>query len=108
MRRAPLSIGLLATLAAALPACNGCHSSKPYTPYTITDPPSASASASARPAGSAAPDGDAGPEAPSFAPVAATPAPGDGKSWPLEGGAAPVPSGHVFTEGLVFDADDDG
>jgi hypothetical protein len=106
MRRAHApSIGLLATLAAALPACDGCHAGKPYTPYTLTDPPSTSSSA--HPTGSAAP-GDAGAETPAFAPVTAAPAPGDGKSWPLEGGEVPVPAGHVFTEGLVFDADDDG
>lgn len=87
-----------------LPACDGCHGSKPYTPYTLADAPSAPGSASAAPASSA--DGvDAGP---AFAVIAATPAPGDGTRWPLEGGAVEAPPGHVFAQGLVADVDGDG
>jgi hypothetical protein len=40
--------------------------------------------------------------------VAGAAAPGDGKRWALEGGEAVPPVGHVFAEGLVFDADGDG
>jgi hypothetical protein len=39
--------------------------------------------------------------------VAAAAAPGDGQSWPIEGGAAAPPAGHAFAEGLVLDADGD-
>src|SRR5438045_3850485 len=103
MRRAH-DLPILAALLGALPGCDGCHASKPYTPYTLEGPrPSAGPEAGAPPP-------DAGPAAdggPAFAPVAATAPPGDGKSWPMEGGAAQPPAGHVFAEGLLFDADGD-
>jgi len=104
MRR-PHDLPILAALLAALPGCDGCHASKPYTPYTLSDPPRASAGLDA----GAAP-GDAGSPAdggPAFAPVAGTAPPGDGKSWPMEGGEAQPPAGHAFAEGLLFDADGD-
>jgi len=97
---------LLVTVLAALPACDGCHGSKPYTPYTLSDPPAASmdASTAAGEAGDAGAPGDGGP---GFVAVAAVAAPGDGKSWPLQSGAAQPPAGHAFAEGLVLDADGD-
>src|SRR5262249_51301530 len=98
-------VPILATLLAALPGCNGCHGSKPYTPYSLTDPP-----ASAHPDAGGGPVGGAGGAdgGVAFVAVPGAPPPGDGKSWPLEGGAASAPAGHVFAEGLVFDADGDG
>src|SRR4051812_37587262 len=77
-----------ALLSLAVAGCNGCRSSKPYTPYTLSDNPSASASGSSAP-GAGAPTEDM-PDAAS--PVDAGPAfpvvqgalpPGEGKSWPL-------------------------
>jgi hypothetical protein len=102
-----LPIAALLAAAAALPGCDGCHGSKPYTPYTLSDPPSASAAE----AGAGTVTGGAGslPDGgPAFAAVAATAAPGDGKHWPLEGGAVEPPAGHAFAVGLVLDADGDG
>ncbi len=95
---------LLVTSLTTLPACDGCHGAKPYTPYTLSDPPDASAGAEAGGARDAGgpDDGGAG-----FVAVPAAAAPGDGKSWPLPGGAAIPPPGHVFAQGLVFDADRD-
>src|SRR5579862_8771156 len=90
-------------LLAALPACDGCHTSKPYTPYTLTDPPPASASAAA----SSPADAGAAP-GPAFAALPGIPPPGDGSTWPLAGGAAQPPSGHTFVTGLVLDVDGDG
>ena len=102
-RAAPALVALLA----AVPACDGCHASKPYTPYTLSDPPRTSASATTTAAGGDpdAPAGAGGDGGPAFA--AATAAPGDGKSWPLEGGASEAPAGFAFVDGLVFDADGD-
>jgi hypothetical protein len=101
MRRAHVSSIALALLA-LLPACDGCHGGKPYTPYTLTDtPPSASTAPSAAPP---PPPADGG----TFAAVPATPAPGDGTRWPLEGGAVEAPPGHAFAQGLVMDMDGDG
>lgn len=98
---------LLLAVVATLPACDGCHEGKPYTPYTLTDPPgSASAGAQAavhEDAGSS----DAG-AAPAFAVVAASTPPGDGARWPLEAGAAAPPAGHTFAQGLILDVDGDG
>jgi hypothetical protein len=102
-RSAPLLAALL-TVLPALPACDGCHASKPYTPYTLSDPPRATASAPAADDTGSPAGGDAGP---AFATAAASAAPGDGKTWPLEGGATEAPAGHAFVEGLVFDADGD-
>src|SRR5580692_8334156 len=92
---------LLAALA-ALPACDGCHAGKPYTPYTLSDPPPASAAAAA-----SAP-AEAGAPGPAFTALPGVPAPGDGSTWPLAGGAAQPPAGHTFVTGLVLDADGDG
>jgi hypothetical protein len=100
MRRAHVPSIALAALT-TLAACDSCHGKKPYTPYTITDTPTATSSAAARPD---AGDVDGG----AFAVVAATPAPGDGTSWSLEGGAVAAPTGHPFSQGLVVDADGDG
>jgi hypothetical protein len=88
---------------AALPACDGCQGKKPYTPYTLSDAPDGSSSAAAP-----AVPADAGAPAPAFTAIPATAAPNEGKSWPLEGGAAEPPPGHTFVDGLVFDADGDG
>src|SRR4051794_12504537 len=95
-RRAPglafASLGALLLLASG--GCDGCHASKPYTPYTLSDPPSAApraSNAAVAPSGSSASDpADAGAAVdaeapPSFAIVPGTTAPGDGKSWPLDG-----------------------
>lgn len=104
MRRLHAALVPAALLASS--GCDGCHGSKPYTPYTLSDQPSAAA-----PSGSvAAATGDAGGTTDAgavFAAVVGTAAPGDGKSWPLEGGAAEPPAGHAFGEGLICDADGD-
>jgi hypothetical protein len=104
------ALALLTLLAAG---CDGCPgSNKPYTPYTLSDKPSAAPSIA--PSGSAAAAGDAGaadgaaPEAPAFPVVLSAPPPGDGKSWPLEAGSADAPVGRSFGAGLVLDADGDG
>ena len=104
MRR-PRDLLIPATLLAAASGCDSCHSSKPYTPYTLSDQPSAGAWTGAAPAGDAGSLADGGLP---FAPVAATAATGDGRRWSLEGASAEAPPGHVFAEGLVFDADGDG
>ena len=107
-----------ASLSLASGGCDGCHGSKPYTPYTLSDAPSASAVArtstsTPAPSGSAAPI-DAGvpvdAEAPpSFAIIQGTTAPGDGKTWPLDGDVvALAPIGRAFAAGLVVDMDGDG
>lgn len=116
--RASLRRGLGAALAAlALPAagCDGCHGNKPYTPYTLSDAPSASASAQPADAGAvSAPPVDAGASLDAAAPAGFTPvkgaAPvGDGKSFPLEGGAPiDAPAGRSFATGLTADLDADG
>ncbi|MEP7126499.1 MAG: hypothetical protein ABJE95_36545, partial [Byssovorax sp.] len=121
-RRAPglafAPLGALLLLASG--GCDGCHASKPYTPYTLSDAPSAApraSNAAAAPSGSGASAGeptDAGvavdAEAPpSFAIVPGTTAPGDGKSWPLDGDVvALAPIGRTFAAGLVVDLDGDG
>ncbi|MDC0679929.1 hypothetical protein [Sorangium atrum] len=105
---------LLPLLAAA--GCDGCPSSRPYTPYTLG---SATPSGSPPPlsgvgpgAASAGPEADAGaPDAaaPRFAVVPSVPAPEGGKQWPLEGGAvAAAPTGRTFETGLLLDVDGDG
>jgi hypothetical protein len=91
-----LSVTLL-----ALPACDSCHASKPYTPYTLTDtPPSGSGSAQAPAADAAA--------APAFSAIPAAPAPDGGARWTLGEGAVEPPAGHAFAQGLVVDVDGDG
>ncbi len=97
---------ILIALFAALPACDGCHGSKPQTPFTLPEEPSASAGASSG-AGGARDAGGADDGGPGFVAVAAAAAPGDGKTWPLQGGVAEPPAGHAFAEGLIFDADGD-
>lgn len=99
MRRSHARSIAIAALSVALPACDGCHGGKPYTPYTLTDTPPSSSVASPP-----APVVDAGP----FTAVTAGPAPDGGARWPLEGGAVEAPPGHAFAEGLVIDADADG
>ncbi|WP_438026288.1 hypothetical protein [Sorangium sp. So ce233] len=106
---------LLPLLAAT--GCDGCPSSKPYTPYTLG---SATPAVSPPPLSGAAPGAaDAGPEAgageqdaaapPRFAVVPSVPAPAGGKQWPLEGGAVvAAPTGRTFEAGLLLDADGDG
>jgi hypothetical protein len=88
----------------ALSACDGCHASKPYTPWKLSEAPDASAQVGVAPVVG----GDAGVADGGFTAVLATPAPGDGKSWPLGGGAVEPPAGHTFAEGLVGDVDGDG
>jgi len=109
-----------AVVALASGGCDGCHNGKPYTPYTLSDGPSATPHASGAPAssaialpGSAVAPIDAGiPDAevlPSFAVVQGTTPPGDGKSWPLDGAVvAAAPIGRTFAAGLVLDMDGDG
>jgi hypothetical protein len=106
--------GVLLSLASG--GCDGCHGGKPYTPYTLSDNPSAAprpSSAAAAPSGPVAPI-DAGSLAdaeapPSFAIVQGTTPPGDGKSWPLDGSVvALAPIGRTFAAGLVLDMDGDG
>lgn len=109
-------LGALLPLVAA--GCDGCHASKPYTPYTLSDGPSAAPSAShaAAPPSSGAPPIDAGgdagadAEAPSsFAVLPGVAPPGDGKTWPLDGGVvASAPIGRTFAAGFVLDMDGDG
>ncbi|XYH98094.1 hypothetical protein ACMHYB_61870 [Sorangium sp. So ce1128] len=104
---------LLPLLAAT--GCDGCPSSKPYTPYTLG---SATPSGSPPPLGGVAPGAvDAGPEAgapdaaapPRFAVVPSVPAPAGGKQWSLEGGAVvAAPTGRTFETGLLLDVDGDG
>ena len=98
MRRAHPSSIAIAALSAVLPACDGCHGGKPYTPYTLTDSPRASSSAVVHAPVDVAP----------FVAVTATPAPDDGARWSLEGSAVAAPAGHAFAQGLVVDADGDG
>jgi hypothetical protein len=104
-----------ASLSLASGGCDGCHGSKPYTPYTLSDPTAAphASTAALAPSGSAAPiDAGAAPDAeapPSFAIVAGSAPPGDGKSWPLDGDVvALAPIGRTFAAGLVVDMDGDG
>ena len=117
-RRAPrldfAPVGALLLLASG--GCDGCHASKPYTPYTLSDTPSAAPQASTAalaPSGSSATI-DAGVAAdaeapPSFAVVPGTTPPGDAKSWPLDDGVvALAPIGRTFAAGLVVDLDGDG
>src|SRR5438105_1153642 len=107
MRRAHLLLrAAIAGPLAALPACDGCHGGKPYTPYTLEGTSSAPGSTAA-PAGTAAADPGADAGSPTFVAVAGSAAPDGGKSWPLEGGSAVPPPGHAFAQGLVFDADGD-
>ncbi|XXX77044.1 hypothetical protein WMF30_56285 [Sorangium sp. So ce134] len=105
---------LLPLLAAT--GCDGCPSSKPYTPYTLG---SAAPSGSPPPLSGVGPVApDAGPEpdagapdaaAPRFAAVPSVPAPEGGKRWPLDGGAvAAAPTGRTFETGLLLDLDGDG
>src|SRR4051812_34408553 len=96
------SVASVAAAATMLPACSGCGGSHPSTPYKLTDAPSATAS------GSAAAGLDGGAPGAAFAVIAGTPAPGDGKSWPLEGGAVvEAPAGRAFSVGFVADLDGD-
>jgi hypothetical protein len=96
--------------------CDSCHGNKPYTPYTLSDGPSAApvaSSVAAAPSGDAALS-DAGSSVdaaapPSFAVLQGTTPPGDGKSWPLDGDiVATAPIGRTFAAGLVLDMDGDG
>jgi hypothetical protein len=94
--------------------CDGCRSSKPYTPYTLSDSPSAAPS-TGEPANTGAPaqgttaaasPADAGPP---FPVVHGAEPPGDGKRWTLEGDTAVLsPVGRTFGVGLVVDIDGDG
>jgi hypothetical protein len=107
-----------AVVALASGGCDGCHNGKPYTPYTLSDGPSAtphasSAASVAAVPGSAAVPIDAGladaQAFPSFAIVQGTPPPADGKSWPLDDAVvATAPIGRTFAAGLVLDMDGDG
>lgn len=104
----PLAAVLLSLTAAG---CNGCRSSKPYTPYTLSDNPSAAPSTlgDAGPAPEtttdAASPADAGPR---FTVVQGAPPPGDGKSWPLpDRTAVAAPVGRTFGAGLLLDLDGD-
>ncbi|MFO0762187.1 MAG: hypothetical protein U0359_37455 [Byssovorax sp.] len=107
-----------ALLLVALPwiagGCDGCGSSKPYTPYTLSDPPPPSASAPASaghlpaPPPDAAAPVDAAAAPPPFAPIKAAAPSGDGRAWPLDGGTAEAPAGRTFAMGLVTDLDGDG
>ncbi|WP_437967668.1 hypothetical protein WMF04_50420 [Sorangium sp. So ce260] len=106
---------LLPLLAAT--GCDGCPSSKPYTPYTLG---SAAPSGSPPPLSGVGPGApDAGPEAdagapdaaapPRFAALPSVPAPEGGKRWPLDGGAVvAAPTGRTFEVGLLLDLDGDG
>ncbi|WP_437647168.1 hypothetical protein [Sorangium sp. So ce362] len=111
---------LLPLLAAT--GCDGCPSSKPYTPYTLgsaapsgAPPPPSGVGPGAPDPG---PDADAGapdagaPDAaapPRFAAVPSVPAPEGGKRWPLDGGAVvAAPTGRTFETGLLLDLDGDG
>lgn len=121
MRPRALSLRFV-LLGALLPVvsggCDSCHGGKPYTPYTLSDGPSAApvaSNAAPAPSGTTAPSdagaaGDADAAAPpSFAVVQGTPPPGDGKSWPLDGDVvATAPIGRTFAAGLVLDMDGDG
>jgi hypothetical protein len=97
--------------ALALAGCDGCAGDRPYTPYQLEDGKRADAGGDDAGVTGAAP-ADAGADAAAprpFAPVAGTRAPGEGKAWPLEGGAAiAAPAGRRFEAGLVTDADGDG
>src|SRR6185503_12114377 len=101
-------------LSLAVSGCDSCHASKPYTPYTLSDNPSAAPSAAPSTAASAPAQAmaDAGAPAdagPGFSAVVGAPPPGDGKAWPLEGGAAvTAPVGRTFGAGLLLDTDGDG
>ncbi len=93
--------------------CEGCPDRKPYTPYTITDKPSASSDAGSD-AGPPSQESDSGsPDAPAvappFAPIPAKTADGDGSSWTFGEPALTVkaPAGRQFSLGLVIDADGD-
>ncbi len=112
----PRFVLLGALLSLVSGGCDSCHGGKPYTPYTLSDGPSAAPAASSAAAissGAAAPI-DAGSPAdaaapPSFAVVAGTTPPGDGKSWPIDGDVvATAPIGRTFAAGLVLDMDGDG
>src|SRR4051812_25739690 len=100
-RRAPSpASGAAALLSLLVSGCDSCHASKPYTPYTLSDP-SAEASAATTGAGvppPSTPGGPAGADAgPSFPAVQGIAPPGDGKSWPLEGNATvSAPVGRTF------------
>jgi hypothetical protein len=98
---APAGALLVAALAAA--GCDGCHRSKPYTPFHLGEgaPPLAS--------GHAPPPADAGATAPAFSATVAAGAPADGRSWPLGPGRdVAAPAGRAWALGLVVDADGDG
>ncbi|WP_437635013.1 hypothetical protein [Sorangium sp. So ce854] len=106
---------LLPLLAAT--GCDGCPSSRPYTPYTLgsatpasSPPPPSGASPGAADAGPEADAGDQDAAAPPrFAVVPSVPAPAGGKRWPIEGGAAvAAPTGRTFETGLLLDVDGDG
>ncbi|MCC6558711.1 MAG: hypothetical protein IT372_37730 [Polyangiaceae bacterium] len=103
---APLALLSLAA------GCDGCPSSRPYTPFTIDDAgaPAASAPVDGSGGGATAAVEDAGVEAgPAFAAVPGVAAPEGGKRWELEGGAGvDAPVGRAFETGMVIDADGDG
>ncbi|MGK4009278.1 hypothetical protein WMF31_42150 [Sorangium sp. So ce1036] len=111
---------LLPLLAAT--GCDGCPSSRPYTPYTLgsaapSGAPSSPGGALPDEVGAAdagAVDGDDAGAADAAAParftaVPSVPAPDGGKRWPLDGGAAvAAPTGRTFETGLLLDVDGDG
>ncbi len=97
----------------AVTGCGGCHGDHPYTPYTLD----AGAAAEAVTAAGAEQPGpadelDAGAEAAAgaaFAIVDGGTAPGDGKTWDLEGGATVrAPAARTFEVGLPLELDGDG
>jgi hypothetical protein len=105
---ATASLASLAACSIALGACDGCDT-KPYTPYTLeAGPPVPVADAGETTSADAGLD-DAAVDAGLFAPEKGVDAPGDGKSWPLDGAAVvPAPTGRTFTVGLAADLDEDG
>jgi hypothetical protein len=108
------SVLALAILSLPAAACDSCHSSKPYTPYTLGDAPSAAPSAAPVDAGLPvlAPV-DAGPlldasAAAAFTPIKGAAPPGDGRSFPLDGRTVDAPAGRTFATGVAADLDGDG
>src|SRR5688500_8680650 len=92
----PAPLALAAVVAAVLGGWDGCPS-KPYTPYTMTDQPgpdgggAGGGQAAAGDADAAASDAAS---APSFEPIQAAAAQGDGKVWVLNPGVeVPAPAG---------------
>ena len=109
-----IALAPASSLAAVAAGCDGCPSSRPYTPYTLGSASGSGAAAQVAPSGEAPPapeDAGAGVEAaaPAFAAVPGVAPPDGGKRWPLDGGAiAEAPTGRTFDTGLLLDADGDG